>query len=674
MPKLDHPYRPSWPGGDLYISPRGKEKWSGLLPDPNGHDSDGPLASLPWALARLRESPPAGPVTIWLDAGTYFLDEPLVLGPETPMITLAAMSGRKVTLSGGRRITGLEEVTRNGRRAWVARLPEVAAGQWRFRSLFVNGASRPRPRLPKEGTWRIASVPGMRYDSFIGPPEAHHETFFCESGQVADWRNLQDVDAVAAHYWLEERLPLAAVDPETGRIDCQVKPFYPLKDDAAARCARVWFENVAEALSEPGQWDLDRPTGEMTYLPLDEETLDETEVVAPVLDHLIRIEGEPGRCVRGVVLKDLHLAHCDWSPIPGRGTDQQAAVSVPGIVRLRWAAQCGLEGCHVGPAGPYGIEIGEGCRGNRIAGCTLEQLGAGGVKIIGSHDPQQRCSHTIVEGCHIHDCTHVFPSAVGVLIVHSDHTIVRDCHIHDLEYTGISCGWTWGFGDCPTHHNVIENNHIHHLGSGLLNDMGGIYTLGEQPGTVIRGNHIHHIKAENYGGWAIYADEGSSFLTIEQNLLHHTSSECFNLHYGRENAIRNNVMAFSGLGVVSVSAAGDWNSLTLERNILLADDRPVLVARDEDSLAQRGFLSDLNILWDRAGEVFGGDEVRDAMSQVTWKKYSFEQLQDMGYDLHSLAADPGFADAAAGDFALAPDSPAFGLGFRAFSAAGTRVG
>ncbi len=675
MPKLNHPYRPSWPSTDIYVSPRGGEKYSGLLPEKNGHDSDGPLPSLATAFARLLDSPPVAPVTIWLDEGTYFLKEPLVIGPTTPLLTIAARPGAKVVLSGGKRITNLHETTVNGQRAWVAELPEVVAGDWYFHSLFVDGATRPRTRTPKGEPWRIASVPGMSYENFIGPATAHHGTFFCEPGQVQQWSNITDVDAVAAHYWMEERLPLSAVDPASGRVDCSVKPYYPLKDDCAARCARVWFENIAEELSEPGEWYLDRTTGVLTYLPKPEETLAETQVIAPVLEQLLRIEGTPEHPVRGIVLRDLTFAHADWHHIPGRGTDEQAAISVPAIIQLTNARQCAIENCQIGPAGSYGIELGYGCRGNRISGCNFTGLGAGGVKIIGSFKSEERCSHNILENNEVANCTHIFPSAVGVLVVHADHNIIRNNNIHHLEYTGISCGWTWGFGDSATHHNVIENNHIHHLGSGLLNDMGGIYTLGEQPGTVIRRNHIHHILAHNYGGWAVYADEGSSYILIEENLLHHTSSECFNLHYGRENILRNNVMAFSGLGVVSVSAVGaDWNSLTLQRNILIADARPVLVSRDEDSLTQRGFLSDLNLLWNVNGSVFGGDEMRDEMSIVTWKRYDLAQLQQLNYDLHSIIADPQFADLDAEDFRLPADSPAFKLGFIPFCAAGVQVG
>jgi len=81
----------------------------------------------------------------------------------------------------------------------------------------------------------------------------------------------------------------------------------------------------------------------------------------------------------------------------------------------------------------------------------------------------------------------VFFSACGMALIHSYGNEVSHNHIHDFYYTGISCGWVWGFAENVSRENRIEKNHIHHLGKGVLSDMGGIYILGVQPGTMLRG-------------------------------------------------------------------------------------------------------------------------------------------------------------------------------------------
>jgi hypothetical protein len=125
--------------------------------------------------------------------------------------------------------------------------------------------------------------------------------------------------------------------------------------------------------------------------------------------------------------------------------------------------------------------------------------------------------------------------------------------------------------------------------------------------------------------------------------------------------------------VVSVSAVGaDWNSLTISCNLILTRGTPVLVARDCDRLAQCGFRSDLNCFWDLdGGPVTAGDEIRDPDGQVTWSRHSLAEIQDLGYDRHSVVADPHCVGTG---WRFAADSPVWALGFRPFTAAGTPVG
>jgi len=50
------------------------------------------------------------------------------------------------------------------------------------------------------------------------------------------------------------------------------------------------------------------------------------------------------------------------------------------------------------------------------------------------------------------------------------------------------------------------------------------------------------------------------------------------------------------------------------------------------------------------------------------KRYTFEEWQALGFDQHSVFADPMFMDAEGGDYRVKPESPALKLGFVNFDA------
>ena len=669
IPEKYKMYRHTRHPANLYVSPDGVEKWSGGLPEPNANRSDGPFNSIQRAQKSLREHKTPGPVTVWLRAGRYVLDEPLLFTAEdsTP-VTFAAYHGEEVIIDGGCRIDGWKKVKIGGIAMWKAEVPEVAAGKWYFRQLFVDGQRRSRSALPKKGTFVMENVPDTTFEGFMSGEPA--DCFYAARGDFRSWQNIKDVDVVAYHYWNEERMPVVSFDPKTRRVQCARKSVWPLKDDAAPRYARYRVENVREALTEPGEWYLDRKKGIVYYIPLPGEKIGEVEVCAPRIPRLVTIRGdkETGQPARNISFRGIRFRNTSWYQSGNRAGYEQAALNVPGVISLENAQHCCIEDCTISNVGFYGIELGHGCSGNRVAGNTITDMGAGGVKCIGvdvDAPAAQRTHGNIISDNEIAHGGKVFASAVGVLIVHSFSNDVVHNHIHHLEYSGISCGWVWGYGASATRDNLIAKNHIHHLGSGLLNDMGGIYTLGEQPGTILRNNLIHDIRMHNYGGWAIYADEGSSYLLIEGNVCCNTDSELFQLHYGRENIIRNNIFAFSKLGHVSLTITQDENAFTFTNNIVIVRGKPVFLARNRESLDRKGFRSDLNLFWDVSGrKVHSANQHRnDKNRMVTSKRYSMADMRKLGYDVHSIVADPGCRDVKKRDFRLKKSGPTSKIGF-----------
>jgi hypothetical protein len=202
--------------------------------------------------------------------------------------------------------------------------------------------------------------------------------------------------------------------------------------------------------------------------------------------------------------------------------------------------------------------------------------------------------------------------------------------------------------------------------------MGGIYTLGVQPGSVVRGNLVHDVKAAGYGGWAIYPDEGSSHVEIEDNVAFDTSGHVFHQHYGNDNRVRNNVFAFGGEGVLALSRGPRHNggpgplAFLLERNILVSDGRPVIaigLGDDATTAADSPIQSDRNLFWDVSGTPVTLGDGWGAGQGGLRKAYDLEGWQALGLDPHSVAADPRFVNLAGRDFRLAPGSPALALGF-----------
>jgi hypothetical protein len=686
---------------DLFVSPTGDDRWSGHLPEPNADATDGPLATLARARDVLRQRKLSGnllgPTTVWIRGGRYPLVAPLIFTPDdSAPVTFAAYPGEQPIFSGGRRIADWRVVPHpinpSLGEVWMAELPDVATGKWAFRQLFINGSRRHRPRLPKitPGTdgrddfYRMESVSNVRLDHIsIDDLFDGYDRFIAAPDQFASWRNLADVEVVVLHYWIEERMPVASYDPRTRQVVSTRYSMFVLRDDFLPRYPRYYVDNVFEALTEPGEWYLDRPSGRLYYIPLPGEHIETIEAYAPVTDQLLRLTGDPdrGRFVEFLRFQGLTFEHADWHEldVPNEvdtgmltthryAASPQAASHVPGAITLIGARYCAIEDCTVRQVGYYGIELSDGCQGIRIVGNDIGDLGAGGVKLNGAdaNGPlARRTGKNRITDNHIHDGGRVYHSAVGVFAKHTFGNCIAHNDIHDFYYSGVSCGWVWGYRENVSHDNLIEKNHIYRLGKGWLSDMGGVYTLGVQPGTIIRGNLIHDVEKANYGGWAIYLDEGSSHIVVENNVCYRVSSQPFNVHYGRENIVRNNIFAFGREGQIALGRAESHVVFTFERNIVVTDGQPIFVGGYSNDFSNLCMLSDLNLFWDATGAEITLSGPRQSGLARPVSVSNLTQWQEMtGNDLHSMVDDPGFEDAANYNFTLIPDSPALRLGFR----------
>jgi hypothetical protein len=640
---------------DLYVAPGGDDAWSGRLPRRDAAGTDGPFrtpARARDAVRALRRAEPARatPVVVHLRGGTYPLGETFRLGPEdsgtaTSPTIYAAYPGETPVLSGGVPITDWK-VDQPG--VWVASLPGVKEGTWNFTQLFVGGARRPRPRVPAEG---YAFIAGELEPTPAAQGRGADRFRYRGDDIRPDWYRPGDVEVLPFHIWTMSRLRLAEVRP-----DAKVVRFTGttrgLTDYAKFKAGnRFLVENVREALDAPGEWYLDRGAGALTYRARPGETPGATEVVAPRLETIVELAGDLDgrRYVEHVAFENLDFAHTNWVTPPQGNSYSQAEVNLAAAVRAVGARDCRLEGCVVTLGGTYAIELGPGSKRNRVVGCTLVDLGGGGIKIGDTRreaDDERVASHNTVADCLVAGIGRMHPAAVGVWIGHAHDNAVEHNDVHDAYYTGLSVGWSWGYGPSHAHHNRIEANHVHAIGQGVLSDMGGVYTLGLSPGSTIVGNLFHDIRSYDYGGWGIYFDEGTTGMVARGNVVYDTNKGGFHQHYGRDNLVEGNVFARSSGPQIVRTRAEEHLSFTFRRNVVYWDGGTLLGSNwDGPNVA-----IDENVYW------------RDGGGAFTFGGETLEQWRKRGRDTHSIVADPRFADASRDDFRLRPDSPALRLG------------
>jgi hypothetical protein len=637
---------------EIFISPAGS--------DGNPGTAEKPLSTLVAARDAIRQQrlqEPGLAARVIVADGTYQLHETVEFTPEDSGVIYEAAPGAKPLFSGGTRITGWEK---QGEHLWQAKVPEVAAGQWYFEQLWVNGRRATRARTPNEDWTYMRGATAKGLDPITGKEAAlnhamiigYPDTFAPLAGVPQE--RLSDVTAVVYHSWEISRHRGRFFDPKNAwlyvtEINANTGPYI---DFAAGK--RYHLENFRAALDAPGEWFLDRD-GTLLYWPLPGEHMSKAEIVAPRVGQFIRIKGEAEKPVENLTFRGLRFLHGQYILPPGGHADGQAANDIPAVILADDARRITIEDCEIAHVGLYAIWFRSGCDGNTVRHCCLHDLGAGGVRVgngwITDGAPSRRVSsHNTVENNIIRGGGRIHYGAIGVWIGHSSDNVIAHNEISDFVYSGISVGWVWDYSESAAKRNRIEYNHIHHLGSGVLGDMAGIYTLGLSEGTVIRGNYIHHLRSSPDMVFGIYLDQASSGIEVRDNLVHDVGTACFYQHFGRGNLVENNIFAFPLQTSLWRRIVEPHESFRAERNLMVGPGASFFGG----TVTQGKVSLDRNLYWPAEGKTadFGG--------------MGFADWQQLGQDKNSVLADPGFSNLARRDFHLAADSPALRLGFVPF--------
>lgn len=658
----------------FFVSPEGRFYWSGRIPNPSEDLHDGPVIDLVRALEMINERISKGEIcdyTIKIKGGVYRLPSAIQIGnQESVRITVEPYDGEYVSFNGSKRIKNWEETFVNGKRCLRAYIPEAANNGLSVKNLFINNEPAKKTVYPSDGSkLKIKSLPEGSLEDALGQG---NRAFEIDPKDIEFISDIKSCEISVIHYWIDEHLDVADYDSEKHIIYSSKYSRFKLQDDKQNDYALYRIENVFEELKNAGQWYFDKKNCYVYYMPKENENAENILGEIPITDSIININGTAECKSGGITFKNITFECTADSFIPPHterfgkkveaGSSPQGAAHLCGAVNIKFADRCVFDGCTFRNLGGYAINIGEGCMYSVVTDCDIYNNAGGGIKINGG-DINSPLSHrsgcNLIENNRIHHNSLVYKSAIGILTQHSFSNRITRNSIHDMEYSGISCGWVWGYSESVSKNNIIEYNHIYNLGSGDMSDMGGIYLLGIQPGTVVRGNHIHHIKKANYGGWGIYLDEGSSHIVVEKNIVHHTASSPFNIHYGAENTVRYNIFAFGDMGLIGFVRGEPHLMVTFYKNILVADNNPIIEGEYNFYFTEKLALSDNNFICDISGSPItnmysqhegAGDEIQ------TW-----EYWKSKGNDVNSYCGELGFSDI--NTFTLSEDSIVYKMSF-----------
>ncbi len=581
------------PAGDVFVATTGDDTGPGT--------AERPYATIARGQQAVRERLRAGrdtPVTVVVRGGVYPLAQPLRFGPEDTAgarsVTYTAAPGETVTISGGRRLSGWQ---RGEGDLWTATVP---AG-WAFRQLVVNGRRATRSRWPNED----AAQPYARLKGAKLADDRSLYTMTIDPAPVRALANPSELEIVTQGDWEIVRKRVAAVDATTGQLTL-APPHAGCHDAMRPQAGRPFhLENAREFIDQPGEWALDSRAGRIWYRPRADEDLATAEVIAPRLTRLLEVVGTAAQPVRNLQFAGLRWAHADWAmPEYGFSGAQASFHTFPKAGQQGWAwypwlciepallwqyaHDCSLTGGALEWLDGVGIRLREGCCRNRLEGNLVAEIGACGImvgedlsgfawkqaKLPDAQIPRDNLvANNVVRRCGLEDY-----GAVGIWGAFTQSLVIAHNHVYDLPYTGISLGFMWDDTPTTARDNRVEDNHVHHTMQKLC-DGGCLYTLGRQPGSVIRRNLFHHALRGGYGQGApnngIFFDQGSCEFAVERNLIYATSAD-----YVRFNQCRRDQQTWTdnrfGLNVVVPGKVGRALQCDGQREFVEVPHRPEL--------------------------------------------------------------------------------------------------
>ena len=526
-----------------------------------------PDSSLADAVRQAREMKRTGKaltMTIHLAPGIYQLYEPIRLRPEDSGLTII---GHDAIISGGQEINIWKEQDQS---LYVADIPDFNGRPVDFRQLWRNRekALRARDVVDFEQMHRILTYDKRNQVLWI--PKAAVASLLHED-KVKE--GCEYIEMVLHEMWCTSNLRIKSLTPQGDSVavrfhdpEAKIQFEHPWPSPMTPNTGHpspFYLTNAKPLLDNPGEWYHDIREHRLYYFPREHEgTVKVLLATYPVLETLVEVVGTADYPVRDITIKGVTFSHTTWMRPSEKGhvplqagmylteayklrpqidrpnnhkLDNQGWLGrADAAVELRYAENVDFEDCRFEHLGGSGLDYVVGCKGGKVSDCRFNDIAMNGL-VVGSFspeglethlpyqpaDPREVCSDLTIEQSEFYDIANDDWGCVAIAAGYVSGINIEHNTIHDVSYTGISLGWGWNRDSICMKDNKVHANLIYNYAQHMY-DCAGIYTLGNQPGTVISENVVRDIAKPNYvhdpDHWFyLYTDEGSSNITVRDN-------------------------------------------------------------------------------------------------------------------------------------------------------------
>ena len=630
----------------------------------------------------------------------------------------AASKGQRVTISGGRKLSCSWTSYKNG-----IMMTSVPPGL-DFTQLFVNGKRQIRARYPnydpsspgKSGYIQAAGpIPAGTPNPYAGADE--DMTFSTQAPRgirfdpstlsTKKWSNLQDAEIhiYQAAYWGNLQWKIKGIDCATNSIwfgdgGQQIGAKWSKNPAVLNQNSRFFIENVFEVLDAPGEWFLDGTKNALFFYPDQETDLRSAVIEVPVLEEAIRFAGTQEDPVQNISLQGFRIAHTATTYLKPYDVPSLSdwAIHRGGSVFAEGTRNCSVEGCWFDAIGGNAVFINNYNRAFSVTGCKFTETGDSAICFVGDLEKTNGTQRPFPYECQasnnlIHDCGFFGKQVAGVYISRAKRITVSHNLMYNLPRAGICIGdGTWGG-------HVIEYNQTHDTVR-ETSDHGPFNAWGRDRGWALAQSHgpytadrsldvwealvdamepviVRNNFFDEKSGWGLDLDDGASNYEIYNNLS--IGGVSMKLREGAYRKVYNNIWYLSK-GAPCFHVGNNENHDQYFNNITVMNPGntkwpdgwpwwPQMVYSVIAPPAVGPWFEkiDNNCFYCVGGEFQAVvDQLRSEAGKRNAKCYNLEEWHKLGFDQHSVFADPHFVDPANHDFRVRAESPALKVGFKNF--------